>query len=177
MLKSSIKNSLLFVMVFFTVSIVLKELIDYLEKEDISKIGSRLSRIENFTLYSTGKNSYKMNGSYIVDYGSKVYINNPNIVIQTSDDRNIYITSKEAFYYPNKNLINFFSDVSVKSTDVELSTSSLRILVKDLIAYNTDNNTIISKNMKIEGRNLLFYINKQNFSLDNVKTQIRGKDG
>ncbi|MCX7760653.1 MAG: LPS export ABC transporter periplasmic protein LptC [Hydrogenothermaceae bacterium] len=176
MLKSLVKNIFFYTSVFLVISYIFKEVIDFLDRENISKLSSKFSRIEDFSLYSIGRDNYYMEGKYVVDYGRRIYINEPKVLISSAGDK-VEILSEEAFYYPKEEVVSFIGNVLVLSKDTSLNTTILNISIKDSLAYNNVYNTIESKGVKIEGKNLIFKIDERNMSLEKVKTEIRGRDG
>ncbi|MEZ0324086.1 MAG: LPS export ABC transporter periplasmic protein LptC [Hydrogenothermaceae bacterium] len=176
MLKNLTKNIFFYISVFFVISYIFKEVIDFLDRENISKLSFNYSKIENFSLYSIGKDRYYMEGKYIIDYGNNVYINKPKVLINSAGDK-VEIISEEAYYYPKGEVVSFTGNVQVLSKDTSLTTTILNIAIKDSLAYNNVENIIESKRLKIEGKNLIFKIKERDMSLEKVKTEIRGKDG
>lgn len=176
MLRKKIKNSAIYVFVFLLFGYIFSEVLNFLEMEDVSNIGYRLSKIEDFTLYSHGKENYKVSGDYIVDYGKKIYIFNPDIQIY-SESESSYIKSKEALYYPKENLVKLIGDVKVTSGKTALETPYLNIMIEKSVAYNYTENTIFINSVKMYGRNLIFEIKNKNILLEKVKTEVYGSNG
>ncbi|MCX7738039.1 MAG: LPS export ABC transporter periplasmic protein LptC [Hydrogenothermaceae bacterium] len=175
-LKKLFKSSLVYMAIFSLSGFLVSQVINLMEKEEISRLGYRNSKIEGFILSSVGKENYTMEGKSIVDYGRKIYINSPIINIKDRDGKT-EVKSKEALYFPNKETVFLLGDVMINSDDTVLSTQRLVILVQKSLAYNDTDNTIYSKNIRIEGKNLLFDIKSKNMMLNKVKTEVYRSDG
>lgn len=155
---------------------LVKELLDFFEKEDISKIGYNFSKIEDFTLYSFGKERYSLKGKSITDFGKKIHIKSPDFEIY-SEDGVSYISSREAFYFPKRQHLSLTGEVKVKSDGTVLYTAYLYIMLDKSLAYNDTDNVIVSDNVKLYGKNLIFDIKKKNLILEKVKTEVYGTNG
>lgn len=175
-MKNRIKDSLAYIVVFLMFGYIFSEVLDFMEREDISNIGHRLTKVEEFVLYSYGKKNYRASGDYIIDYRDKMYIGNPAIDIY-SDQESSHIKSKEALYYPNDNLLKLFKDVEVRSGKTILETSYLNIMTEKSIAYNHTENMVLLDSVKMYGRNLFFEFKSRNLFLEKVKTEVYGSDG
>lgn len=176
MFLRQIKRSIFYISSFLLVVYLLKEMSEFFEKEDISKIRYKVSKIEDFSLYSFGKKNYSLKGKSITDFGDKIYIQNPDLQIYTQDDTT-YISSREAIYFPKEEYISLVGDVNIRNGQTSLNTSYLDVMTEQSIAYNKTDNTILSDKVKIEGKNLIYNIKDKTLMLEKVKTEVYGSDG
>lgn len=176
MLKRLIKDALMYSSVFMFAVYVTKEIIDFFEKDTTAGINSRVSKIEDFSLYSFGKQSYSLKGKSITDMGNKIYIYKPYLEFYTEDGLS-RISSRDAFYYPKRSYLSLMGDVNIESKDGLLTTSYLNVMIDRYIAYNNTDNILVSDRFKIEGKNLVYRIKDRTLILEKIKTEVYFSDG
>lgn len=155
---------------------VVKEVIDLFEEGDTARINSNVSKIEEFSLYSFGKQKYILKGRSITDMENIVHIYKPDLEIYSGDDVS-KINSTEAFYYPRKAYLSLTGDVTVHTKDSLLTTSYLNVVIDSYVAYNYTDNVLVSDNMRIKGKNLVYRIKDRILILEKIRTEVYFSDG
>lgn len=166
----------MYLSVFMLTAYVTREVIDIFEEGETARIGSKVSKIEEFYLYSFGKQNYTLKGKSILDMGDKIYIYNPDLEVYTGDGVS-RIISREAFYYPKKDYLSLNGDVAVQTKDGLLTTSYLNVMIDSYVAYNNTDNVLVSDRLRIEGKNLVYRIKDRTLMLEKIKTEVYFSDG
>lgn len=166
----------MYISVFLLAAYVAREVIDIFEEGDTARINSKVSKIEEFSLYSFGKQNYTLKGKSILDMGDKIYIHKPDLEVYTGDGVS-RISSREAFYYPKRDYLSLTGDVAVQSRDGLLTTSYLDVMIDSYVAYNNTDNVLVSDRLRIEGKNLVYRIKDRVLILEKIRTEVYFSDG
>ena len=175
MLEKSKKFAFYFLVILLS-SFIFKEISDYLDKQKfLENLRYTDNTLENFYIVSKSNQTYILKGSKMIDKKDEYFIENP--VLQYFGEKGSFTLTSEKGLYNNENkTAKFYENVSFQSKDVQMKTEYITIDTQKKLAYNDLPTTVSSKNMITTGKNLFLDFDKEVLKLDNVNTQIRGRN-